>query len=113
MKSVIWYAQKTIENGWSRNTLEIMVEYTFQESRRPMGVATYMTKLVESLPKDLKSNLPTIEQGEAELAKDQNNRSVNKKKLRIKIEVDLSSIHFFNLYSRGYANIKSRLSRRT
>lgn len=48
-----------------------MVEYTLQESRRPIRIATYMTKLVESLPKDLQSTLPTIEQIEAEFVKDQ------------------------------------------
>jgi len=47
----------------------LMVEYTLQESRRPIGVASYTTKLVETLPNDLKSSLPTIEQIEAELSK--------------------------------------------
>jgi predicted nuclease of restriction endonuclease-like (RecB) superfamily len=48
---------------------KLMVEYTLQDSRRPIGVATYTTKLVETLPKDLQTNLPTIEQIETELAK--------------------------------------------
>ncbi len=48
---------------------KLMVEYTLQDSRRPIGVATYTTKLVESLPQDLKTSLPTIEQIETELAK--------------------------------------------
>lgn len=49
---------------------KLMVEYTLQESRRPIGVATYTTRLMEELPKDLKSNLPTIEQIESKLVKD-------------------------------------------
>lgn len=47
---------------------KLMVEYTLQESRRPIGVATYTTKLVEALPKDLQTSLPTIEQIEAQLS---------------------------------------------
>jgi predicted nuclease of restriction endonuclease-like (RecB) superfamily len=50
---------------------KLMVEYTLQDSRRPIGVATYTTKLVETLPEDLQTNLPTIEQIEAELSKDE------------------------------------------
>jgi hypothetical protein len=48
-----------------------MVEYTLQDSRRPIGVATYITKPANPLPKDLQTSLPTIEQIEAELSKDQ------------------------------------------
>jgi len=48
---------------------KLMVEYTLQESRRPIGVATYTTKLVEALPKDIKSKLPTIEEIESKLVK--------------------------------------------
>ena|SRR3989338_8062657 len=60
---------------------KLMVEYTLQDSRRPIGVATYTTKLAESLPQDLQTSLPTIEQIEAELAKDQGNKSFVKKKV--------------------------------
>ena len=49
---------------------KLMVEYTLQESRRPIGVATYTTQLAEALSKDLKLSLPTIEQIEAQLARD-------------------------------------------
>ncbi len=48
---------------------KLLVEYTLQEICRPIGVASYTTKVIEALPKDLKSNLPTIEQIEAELSK--------------------------------------------
>ncbi|HLB53363.1 MAG TPA: PDDEXK nuclease domain-containing protein [Chlamydiales bacterium] len=46
---------------------KLVVEYTLQENRRPIGVATYTTKLIETLPQDLKFSLPTIEQIEAKL----------------------------------------------
>ncbi len=45
----------------------LMVEYTLQDSRRPIGLASYTTKLIESVPKDIKSSLPTIEEIECKL----------------------------------------------
>src|SRR3990167_4976586 len=45
----------------------LIVEYALQDINKPMGVAGYETKLVESLPKEFKSSLPTIEEIEAEL----------------------------------------------
>lgn len=47
----------------------LTVEYALQASSKPIGVASYQTKIVESLPKDLKGRLPTVEQIEAELEK--------------------------------------------
>lgn len=58
---------------------KLMVEYTLQDSRRPIGVASYTTKLLEALPKDLKSSLPTIEEIEAKLIKD---KGKNKKQMK-------------------------------
>lgn len=43
----------------------VVAEYALRDSNRPMGVAEY--QLVESLPKELRTNLPTIEQIEQEL----------------------------------------------
>lgn len=48
---------------------KLIVEYALRSNVAPIGVASYETKLVESLPKDLKSKLPTIEEIEAGLAK--------------------------------------------
>ncbi len=45
------------------------VEYALRGVDRPIGVAAYETKLVASLPKNLKSSLPTIEEIEAEFEK--------------------------------------------
>ena len=46
-----------------------MVEYALRDLRKPIGVAQWQTKLLESLPKNLEGNLPTVEQIEAELEK--------------------------------------------
>ena len=47
----------------------LTVEYALRDMRKPIGVAEWQTKLVESLPKNLQGNLPTIEEIEAELEK--------------------------------------------
>ncbi|NHZ87232.1 MAG: DUF1016 family protein, partial [Planctomycetia bacterium] len=44
-------------------------EYALRDINKPIGVAEYETKLVESLPNKLKGSLPTIEEIEAELEK--------------------------------------------
>ena len=46
-----------------------VAEYALSGMNRPIGVANYKTRLVESLPKNLRSSLPTIEEIEAELRK--------------------------------------------
>lgn len=46
----------------------LTVEYALRDIKKPIGVAGYETKLVESLPKNLKGSLPTIEEIEAELS---------------------------------------------
>ncbi|HEY3864125.1 MAG TPA: PDDEXK nuclease domain-containing protein [Verrucomicrobiae bacterium] len=45
----------------------LTVEYALRDLKKPIGVAQWQTKLVESLPKNLKSSLPTVEALEAEL----------------------------------------------
>lgn len=47
----------------------LIAEYALQDINKPMGIAGYETELVESLPKELKSSLPTVEEIEAELEK--------------------------------------------
>ena len=44
---------------------KIVAEYALGDKTQPMGVAEY--KLIQALPKDLKSSLPSIEQIEKEL----------------------------------------------
>ncbi|OGI09947.1 MAG: hypothetical protein A2Y40_01785 [Candidatus Margulisbacteria bacterium GWF2_35_9] len=46
---------------------KVKAEYALRGINKPIGVASYETKLVESLPKNLKGSLPTIEEIEAEL----------------------------------------------
>jgi predicted nuclease of restriction endonuclease-like (RecB) superfamily len=46
-----------------------VAEYALRDLAKPVGVARYVTKLVASLPDELKGSLPTVEQLEAELAK--------------------------------------------
>ncbi len=45
----------------------VLAEYALRDISKPIGLAEY--RLTESLPEDLKTNLPTIEELEAELAK--------------------------------------------
>ncbi len=49
----------------SRNKL--VAEYALRGLRKPVGVAEWETKIVASLPADLKDGLPTVEEIEAEL----------------------------------------------
>lgn len=59
----------------------VFVEYALRNFNRPIGVAEYETKLVETLPKELKSSLPTVKEIEAELEQDMPNiESPDKKK---------------------------------
>ena len=45
----------------------VIVEYALHDFTKPMGVADWETRLVDSLPDDLKGSLPTVEEIEAEL----------------------------------------------
>lgn len=49
----------------SRNRLKI--EYALRDVKKPIGVAEWQTRLVESLPKKLRGSLPTVEELEREL----------------------------------------------
>lgn len=46
-----------------------VAEYALRDIKKPIGISSYTTKLVESLPKNFKGSLPTIEEIEAELGK--------------------------------------------
>lgn len=46
----------------------LKVEYALRDVNKPMGVSGYTVKLMQELPKELKSSLPTIEDIELELA---------------------------------------------
>ncbi|MGD0665118.1 MAG: PDDEXK nuclease domain-containing protein [Rhabdochlamydiaceae bacterium] len=51
-----------------RSGKRLVIEYALSESKKSIGVATYKTKVVESLPKKLMDSLPSVEQLEAELS---------------------------------------------
>ncbi len=48
---------------------KIKVEYAFRNCTTPIGIATYETQIVQSLPNTLQETLPTVEEIEAELSK--------------------------------------------
>ncbi|MBF0502787.1 MAG: DUF1016 family protein [Candidatus Riflebacteria bacterium] len=50
-----------------RSKNKMVVEYALRDLRKPIGVASWETKIVKSLPKELRGTLPTIEELEREL----------------------------------------------
>ncbi len=61
--------QPTIGLLLCRSKDSFVVEYALRDINKPIGVSSYTTKLVESLPKNLKGKLPSIEEIEAGLEK--------------------------------------------
>jgi predicted nuclease of restriction endonuclease-like (RecB) superfamily len=53
----------------------VLAEYTLRDMTKPIGLAEY--RLTESLPENLKTALPTIEELEAELSKDLDEESAS------------------------------------
>ena len=47
----------------------VKAEYALQDVNKPIGISCYTTQIMESLPKEFKGKLPTIEEIEAEFAK--------------------------------------------
>jgi len=47
---------------------KVKVEYALRNCKSPISVASYETKIVKALPKELKSSLPTVQEIEAELS---------------------------------------------
>jgi predicted nuclease of restriction endonuclease-like (RecB) superfamily len=47
----------------------LVVEYALRDLEKPIGVAEWQTKLVDSLPKPLQNELPTVAEIEAEMEK--------------------------------------------
>ena len=47
----------------------LVAEYSLQDINKPIGIANYETHLLKNLPKELRSSLPSIEEIEAELDK--------------------------------------------
>lgn len=57
----------------------VFAEYVLRNFNRPIGIAEFEVKLVEKLPKELKSNLPTVEEIEAELCRIPKSKKKSKK----------------------------------
>ena len=53
-----------------RDKNRLVAEYALRDIRKPIGVAEWKTQLTRALPDNLKSSLPSIEEIEAELARD-------------------------------------------
>jgi predicted nuclease of restriction endonuclease-like (RecB) superfamily len=53
-----------------RSKNKVVVEYALRDVAKPIGVAGWKTKLVETLPEELRGSLPTVEEIEAELEHD-------------------------------------------
>jgi len=54
-----------------RSKDKVLVEYALGGTNRPMSVAEWETKLTQSLPDNLRGSLPTVEELEAELKKEE------------------------------------------
>ena len=50
-----------------KNKNKHVVEYALRDMTKPIGVSSFSTQLMESLPEKLKGQLPTVEQLEAEM----------------------------------------------
>lgn len=59
--------QPTIGLLLCKSKNRLVVEYALRGFAKPMGVAEWETRLVDSLPQELRGSLPTIEEIEAEL----------------------------------------------
>jgi len=46
---------------------QTVIEYALRDIAKPVGISSYVTKLVESLPQELQSSLPAVAELEAEL----------------------------------------------
>lgn len=56
----------------------LVVEYALRDFGKPIGVADWETRIVASLPGELRGSLPTVEEIEAELAKVEKPRKTRK-----------------------------------
>ena len=65
-------AQQTLKDPYGlllcRGRNRLTVEYALRDLKKPIGVAEWRTRLVESLPKKLQGSLPAVAEIEAELS---------------------------------------------
>jgi DNA topoisomerase VI subunit B len=48
---------------------KVVAEYALRDLAKPVGISSYVTRLVESLPKEFRGSLPSPKQLETELEK--------------------------------------------
>lgn len=63
-----------------RTKNKVKAEYAVRNSKKPIGVASYTTKLIASLPKKLKTSLPSIDEIEEGLSVAQPKAKVTKRR---------------------------------
>jgi hypothetical protein len=63
---------------------QVVAEYALRDIAKPVGVSNYVTRLIETLPAELQSSLPTVADLEAELnaAERRENPAATQKKPR-------------------------------
>jgi len=54
-----------------RSKERIVVEYALRDLKKPIGVAGWETRIVEKLPENLQGSLPSVEEIEAELSREE------------------------------------------
>lgn len=59
-----------------------VAEYALRDINKPIGISSYTTKILESLPKELKGKLPSIKEIEAEMEKHGITKTEEVKKLK-------------------------------
>jgi predicted nuclease of restriction endonuclease-like (RecB) superfamily len=68
--------QPTIGLILCREKNRLIAEYALRDLSKPIGVADFETRLLQSLPSHLRGSLPTVEELERELQRDQNGDEV-------------------------------------
>jgi predicted nuclease of restriction endonuclease-like (RecB) superfamily len=54
----LWYAQAALRHGLCKEKNRLTVEYALRDMKKPIGVAEWKARLVESLPRQLRGALP-------------------------------------------------------
>ncbi len=78
------YDKPTIGLLLCKTKKNFTAEYALRDIKKPIGVAEYETEIMNKLPKEFKSSLPTIEEIEAELEKSEALEAQNKKTKKLK-----------------------------
>jgi hypothetical protein len=69
-KGLLEHIQQCIGIILCKGKNRVIAEYALRDLAKPVGVSSYVTKLVESLPASLRGSLPSPKELEADLKKD-------------------------------------------